>query len=410
MSIAASLKEIALFRQLPPASLDMLIEQGEVVVLAARQVICQEGEAADAMYAILAGQVRVFKCDEQGHEVELNRQNQGECFGELALLDSQPRSATVESLTPCRLFKLEKVVLMRLLLNSDTQSMAFSILSVLVARVRKITEKYFDELLERRVLRAEMEAERHRSLAQMVAGVAHELNTPLGVANTAIDMIEKRVGGDVIPVAIGDDQAALRVLSDVQEASQLALRNIERAHKLVENFKKISVNQLTARRELVDLPHLIDDILELFKINARNAHLQITFNNYLPAEQSNWSGYPGHLTQVLTNFLFNIERYAYPDQVNGHQKRKVDIALCAENECNPPVFVLAVQDYGVGIAPVDRDQIFTPFFTTGRHKGGTGLGLAIVHNIIAEVLQGTITVDSELGQGTCFTVTFPQGI
>ena len=102
-----------------------------------------------------------------------------------------------------------------------------------------------------------MEAERHRSLAQMVAGVAHELNTPLGVVNTAVDMIAKRVQSDTLATPLTHDKAAQKVLADMQEAAHLATRNISRAHTLVENFKKISVNQLTAIRETVDLPTLI---------------------------------------------------------------------------------------------------------------------------------------------------------
>ncbi|MEZ4735551.1 MAG: cyclic nucleotide-binding domain-containing protein [Caldilineaceae bacterium] len=187
------LKELPLFNQLPATALQTLVEQGEVLMLAAEAIVFWEGETSDAMYVIIEGAVRVFKQDEEGYEVEINRQKQGECFGELALLDSRPRSASIACLTPCQLFKLEKRALMTLLVQPATQAAAFSILSVLVERVRVITEKYFGEQLAQRVLQAEMEAERHRSLAQLVAGVAHELNTPLGVTNTAVDMIVMRV-------------------------------------------------------------------------------------------------------------------------------------------------------------------------------------------------------------------------
>ncbi|MCB0060836.1 MAG: cyclic nucleotide-binding domain-containing protein [Caldilineaceae bacterium] len=406
MTVEACLQSVSLFGMLSTESLAMLAEQGQVLTFQCGQVVCWEGEIADAMYAILAGEVRVFKRDADAQEVELNRQKAGECFGELALLDSRPRSATVACLTPCQLFKLEKAVFLHLLVQPATQSMAFSILSVLVERVRWVTEKYFHEQLAQRVLHAEMEAERHRALAYMVAGVAHELNTPLGLANTAIDMVHKRLHNDKLTEPLQNHQTALDLLADMTKASQLALRNIARAHQLVQNFKKISVNQLAAQYESVHLPDLVSEILDLFQLNARQAGLAIEVNDYLPATQKQWHGDPGHLTQVLTNFLFNIERYAYPEASGWC----VEIGLRVAALHGAPAFVLSVQDYGAGIAPHHLPQIFEPFFTTGRHKGGTGLGLAIVHNIVTDAFRGKITVDSDLGSGTCFTVTFPQTV
>ena len=406
VEIEKRLKELPLFSQLSPEALAELIQQGEVLTFEPEEVVCWDGDVSDGIYVILEGEVRVLKRDEEGNEFDVNRLQQGECFGEMALLDNQPRSATVACLTHCELFNIEKVGFMNLLVTPATQSTAFSILSVLVQRVRRLTEKYINEQLAQRTLQAEMMAERHRSLAQMVTGVAHELNTPLGVTNMAVDMIAKRVQNKDLTAAVSDNQAAQSILGQMQEASDLALRNIKRAHKLVQNFKKISVSQLDAQRESVALPALVQDILDLFKINARQARLQIVLNDNLPDDQKKWTGYPGHLTQVLTNFLFNIERYAYPNQVGG----RIQIALYADNEAKPAAFVLTVQDYGVGITPEHLPQLFEPFFTTGRSKGGTGLGLAIVYNIVTEALHGSIEVESELGKGTCFTVTFPQVI
>ncbi len=403
MTIETILKEVPLFSLLPAEGLEELVKQGQTLSFEAGQVVCWEGEESDAMYVILEGRIRVFKHDEKGNEVDIDALKPGDFFGEMALLDSQPRSATVACVTPCHLFMLEKLTFMNLLLNTETQLMAFSVFSALVKRVRVLMEKYFDEELAKRTLHAEMEAERHRSLAQMVAGVAHELNTPLGVVNTAVGMIAKRVQSDTLAVPLSNDQAAQIVMADMREAADLASRNISRAHKLVENFKKISVNQLTAIRETANMPTLVQDILELFKINARQAKLQIKLNDHLPEGNKAWSGYPGHLTQVLTNLLFNIERYAYPNQTGG----RIEIGLRVDNE-HEPNFVLTVRDFGRGIAPEHLLQVFDPFFTTGRSKGGTGLGLAIVHNIVTDALKGTIAVESELNEGTIFTVTFPH--
>ena len=406
MTIGTILKKVPLFSLLPVEALDGLIRSGHTLSFEQGQIVCEEGEESDAMYVILDGQLRVFKHDGEGREVEIALLKAGDFFGEMAMLDSQPRSATVTCLTACHLFMLDRLTFMSLLLHADTQTVFFSIISALVKRVRAVSKRVFEEELAQRTLQAEMEAERHRSLAQMVAGVAHELNTPLGVVNTAVDMIAKRVQSDTLATPLTHDKAAQKVLADMQEAAHLATRNISRAHKLVENFKKISVNQLTAIRETVDLPTLINDILELFRINARQAKLQITVNDDLLEGHKAWSGYPGHLTQVLTNLLFNIERYAYPEQSGG----LIEIGLRAEAEQAVPHFVLTVQDFGQGIASKNLAYIFDPFFTTGRGQGGSGLGLAIVHNIVTDALKGTIVVESELDAGTSFTMTFPQMI
>lgn len=404
MAVETVLREVPLFSLLPGKLLDELVKSGQTCSFEKGQVVCEEGEVSDAMYVILEGQLRVFKHDGEGNEVDIAVLKSGDFFGEMSMLDGEPRSATVACLTDCHLFMLDRLAFMSMLLQADTQTVFFSIISALVKRVRTVSMKYFEEELAQRTLQAEMEAERHRALGQLVAGVAHELNTPLGVVNTAVDMIAKRVHSEKLVAPLADDLAAQAVLADMQEAAELATRNIGRAHKLVENFKKISVNQLTANRETVNLSALIGDILELFKINARQAKLQIKVNNHLPEDHKVWTGYPGHLTQVLTNLLFNIEKYAYPNQTGG----LIEIGLELDREREPVSFVLTVQDFGQGIATDHLSQIFTPFYTTGRGQGGTGLGLAIVHNIVTEALKGTITVESEVEQGTTFTVAFPQ--
>jgi signal transduction histidine kinase len=400
VSIESILQEVPLFSLLPPESLEALVGQGQVLSFVAGEVVCEEGEEAEAMYVILDGRLRIFKQDEAGNQVDLGERGRGEFFGEWALLDGEPRSATVACITPCQLFMLDRPLFLELLLDEQTQIMSFSFLSALVKRVRALSGQYFEEELTRRTLEAEMETQRHRALAQMVAGVAHELNTPLGIVNTAVDMIDKRVQNEKLAGPLSENKEAQAILADMKEAAHLARRNIERAHHLVQQFKKISVDQLAVVRETAVLPTLIEDALELFTINARQANLQINVHNHLSAGERIWQGYPGPLTQVLTNLLFNIERYAYPEGVGG----VVEIELTADKDC----FVLVVRDFGRGIAPEHLSQIFTPFFTTGRGKGGTGLGLAIVKNIVTDVLKGTISVESEVGKGTTFRVTFPQ--
>jgi signal transduction histidine kinase len=116
-----------------------------------------------------------------------------------------------------------------------------------------------------------------------------------------------------------------------------------------------------------------------------------------------WLGYPGYLTQIIINFLTNIERYAYPNKKGG----KVIINLSDQQQNNQDYFVITVTDFGQGISSESLAKIFDPFFTTGRMQGGTGLGLAIVHNLITNILKGSIQAQSELGKGTSFCITLP---
>ncbi len=404
MSVENILRTIPLFQHLSDKLIQDLTERGNTVLMEAHQVVCREGDASDEMYVILEGNIKVFKSDAEAHDVQIDALTSGDVFGEMALLDKKPRSATVQCETPCKLFKLGRQSLIALMLETQSQELFDQMFSVLSNRLRALMEKYFSTELSQRVLQAEMEAQRHRALAQMVAGVAHEINTPLGIVNTAVNMIDNRVKRDEIASLFSAKSASQEVLEEIQEAARLAQSHTTRAHKLVQNFKKISVSQLTDTKETIDISALLNDIIDLFSINARKAKLQIEFNDALIDGTRVWVGYPGHLTQVLMNLFTNIQRYAYQEGSGG----KIEITISSNKKKKPPCFTIRVRDFGKGIAPEHLSKVFDPFFTTGRGKGGTGLGLAIVRNLVTESLQGTIEAASESGQGTTFTVTIPQ--
>ena len=160
-------------------------------------------------------------------------------------------------------------------------------------------------------LRDQATMERHRSLAQMVAGVAHEINTPLGIACTAASIIDKRLSSSQTAELFKRNNNDKELLADILEASALLKNNVVRAHKLVESFKKISVSQITETKESIGISTLITDILGLFKLNAREASLDIEIDTSNISGTKEWHGYAGYFTQVILNLLQNIERYAY---------------------------------------------------------------------------------------------------
>ena len=252
-----------------------------------------------------------------------------------------------------------------------------------------------------RLVRAESEVARHRSVAQMVAGVAHEINTPLSIINMASGIITNALSSPAISAISQTDDGKI-LLEDLTEAGKLIERNSARAHKLVQDFKKVSVHQITDELEKVRLVEVVDETAHLFRVTARQSAMVVEVVNELPNPQAEWLGYPGSLSQVLLNLLSNAQRYAYPEQSGG----KVCITL---NAAEPPSdgYIITVRDFGKGMAADDLRRVFDPFFTTGRGKGGSGLGMTIVHTIVTAHLKGTITINSTLDEGTTITMSLP---
>lgn len=241
-----------------------------------------------------------------------------------------------------------------------------------------------------RLVRAESEMARHRSVAQMVAGVAHELNTPLGIINTAAGLLSKWIAA--LPES--------KVVEDLVDATNLITRNAARAHKLVQDFKKVSVHQITDQLEKASLAEVVAETAHLFQVTSRESPLEVQILNSLPDQKGEWLGYPGSLSQVLLNLLSNAQRYAYPGRTGG----KVEIELTADGNH----YSILVRDFGQGIAAENLPRIFEPFFTTGRAKGGSGLGMSIVHTIITAHMKGEIFIQSTVGEGTTVTLRLPR--
>lgn len=256
-------------------------------------------------------------------------------------------------------------------------------------------------------IQTEAALERHRALTQAVAGVAHEINTPLGIVKTGLSIISNRLLLPDIQSLFKSNADHAELLQDMLESSDLTIKNIDIAHRLIENFKKIAVDQIIEHQETVNLSGLLKDAIDLFKISARQAKLDIKLDVSAVCHEQDWHGYPGYMTQIMMNFLQNIERYAYPSGIGG----KVEIILSDRVNPNKQAeFILTIRDCGTGISPENKGKIFDPFFTTGRCKGGTGLGLAIVNNMVTVAMGGSVSVESETDFGTQFTVCFPKNL
>jgi signal transduction histidine kinase len=247
-----------------------------------------------------------------------------------------------------------------------------------------------------------IQAEKLASLGQLVAGVAHEINTPLGVALTTATTLEREVGqvrerGKSGRLSRSDFEAGLTRLG---EGTRLLLSNLTRAIDLVYSFKQVAVDQASGERRRFELESWLSELLTSLGPLLRKGGHEIAVDCSPDIELDS---YPGSLGQVLTNLIMNAVVHAYPPGRSGH----LTIAVTPRSRRN---IRIVFADDGMGIAPENLGKIFDPFFTTGRDRGSTGLGLHIVYNLVTAKLQGTISVESELGKGTRFIVDLPTSV
>jgi signal transduction histidine kinase len=344
------------------------------------------------MYLILFGRVKVEREDEDGEINILAELSDCHVFGEIAMLNREPHQVTVTALEDCELLAIDRGLMLEIIRISTPEEVV-EIFSAISEQVRATNEHEFTRTLERRTLVSQMEAEKQRALTEMVAGVAHEINTPLGIINTAVSIMARELAAP--------EEVTIQRAADIAESLELMQRNVERAHKLVQDFKKISVSQLTDQKELFDISQAVEETVSLILVNLKRSQIGVNFVNRLAFEQKNWVGYRGVLSQILINLLTNAERHAYPNGIGG----EVDVTIELVDDKH---YRLTVQDYGRGIPKENRPRIFEPFFTTARSNGGTGLGLAIVYNLVVNVLKGEIYLRPDLQKGTAFQVVFPR--
>jgi signal transduction histidine kinase len=399
-SVGSELQKLPFFAQIGHGPIAHLKDRGTTVSVEAGQLVFRAGEPADCMAVVLSGQMRISVPDERGVASTLAHLGPGEFVVEMAMLEGGRRWAALEATEAGELLTLDRRGFLELL-GASQESLA-ALLRYLRGGVDLAV---FESELATQKLRLEMEAERYRSLAQIVAGVAHEVNTPLGIINTASTIIQRELGESTF-ADLRATRTGKAALETVLEASDLIQRNIKRAHTLIQSFKSISASQLSDTRESIRLRGALEEIVYLFGPNARKAKLQIELQTDLHDQEATWVGYRGHLSRVILNLLTNVERYAYPEGKGG----RVEIRLGAAATAASPCFQVTVRDFGKGIAPENLPRIFDPFFTTGRATGGTGLGMAIVHNLVTAGLRGTISIESQPEEGTLVRVLFPREI
>ncbi|USX15303.1 ATP-binding protein [Oxalobacteraceae bacterium OTU3CAMAD1] len=244
-----------------------------------------------------------------------------------------------------------------------------------------------------------VEREKLAALGSLVAGVAHELNTPIGnslvIASTLEDKtteIELRQNSNVLRRS---DLA--QFIDAAREASTLLMRSLRNAAELVNSFKQVAVDQASAKRRHFDLHQASQEIVTTMKNQIRKAGHQVDLE--MP-DDIEMDSFPGPYGQVIINLINNALLHAFDGRSGGV------IRLWAVR-LGPDRVRIVFQDDGAGIAIEHQARIFDPFFTTKLGQGGNGLGLSITYNIVTSLLDGSIRVDSVVGVGTRFTIDLP---
>jgi two-component system, NtrC family, sensor kinase len=245
-----------------------------------------------------------------------------------------------------------------------------------------------------------VQTEKLAALGSLVAGVAHELNTPLGNSLTVASALNEVIRNFTDRfIAGGLSKQALRdFIAQCREAAQLIERNSQRAAALIGNFKQVAVDQTSMRRRKFDLRQALDEVLSTLQPSLRHTRHQVVVEVEPGIELE---GYPGPIEQIIANLLTNSLLHGFEGIDDG------TICISAERRGKDHV-VLTFSDNGAGMNEPTARRAFDPFYTTKLGKGGSGLGLYIVYNLATVVLGGTIKLASSPGQGARFEFLLPR--
>jgi PAS domain S-box-containing protein len=245
-----------------------------------------------------------------------------------------------------------------------------------------------------------IEAEKLAALGRLVAGVAHEVNNPVGISLTVASALERKTATFASQVERGDVRRSSlnEFLATTADASSQLVANLNRAAELIQSFKQVAADRNYSDQRSFDLGDLTEQVVMSLRPGLRKHNLTL---NVDCEPDLIMNSYPGPYGQVLTNLFLNAVAHAFPDGKAG----EVDIKVHAAGKDNVEV---VFSDNGCGMSLDVRRRAFDPFFTTRRDQGGTGLGLHIVYSIITTRLGGRLNLESEPGRGTRIHIILPR--
>jgi signal transduction histidine kinase len=268
--------------------------------------------------------------------------------------------------------------------------------------LRASKEKAEGALLELNTAQQNLiDAERLAALGGLVAGVAHEVNNPIGISLTVASSFSRRAEIFEAELKSAAPMRRSRLEEFVRtsrDAAQQLVANLDRAGELIQSFKQVAVDRSHAERRQFSLAEATDQIIASLRPVLKRAPIALSVD--VP-EGLVIDGYPGSYGQILTNLFLNAVNHAFADGRAG------SISISAKPRGSEDVEIIFA-DNGAGMTPDVQRQAFDPFFTTRRNEGGTGLGLHIVYNLVTQQLGGRMVLDSRLGQGTTFRIIMPR--
>jgi len=275
-----------------------------------------------------------------------------------------------------------------------------------LAKNHRLLEQQNDELKQtlavlKKTQQELIQKEKMASLGGLVAGIAHEINTPLGICVTGVShLIEEakifRQGAEKDSLT---EAQLWNFLNDVDEIGKILTTNTKRAADLIQSFKQIAVDQSSNEIRQIRLKHYLEEVvLSLRPMLKRTKHLISIHCDEALEMNTN----AGALSQIISNLVLNSVKHGFDNIEQG----AIDIRIVEKKG----IIVFQYKDNGKGLNEKDMQRLFDPFFTTKRGEGGSGLGTHLIFNLVTSSLQGKLTAKSQIGKGLSYTINFPKDI
>ena len=244
--------------------------------------------------------------------------------------------------------------------------------------------------------------EKMASLGGLVAGVAHEINTPVGVGVTAASTLIESTRSVGAKYERGEltNSALKQYISHATSAAEIILGNLERAASLIQSFKQIAVDQSNSEVRNINLKDYLSQVLVSLNPQLRKTYLR---SELICPVDIEISSFPGALSQIVANFVMNSITHAYDEDEAGCLS--IEVSENAKGE-----ICIRYSDDGKGILPENISRVWDPFYTTNRTGGGSGLGLHIVYNLVTQQLCGNVEIESRLDHGTTISLFLPKDV
>lgn len=245
-----------------------------------------------------------------------------------------------------------------------------------------------------------VEAKKMAALGGLVAGISHEINTPLGICITSISHLKSKTEKLEASFLSGEitEEDLTAFLKPAKETLELSQHHLQRAANLVKNFKQIAVDQNIDETSSFNLHDKLESLIISFRheLKVKTASMILNCPRTL-----RMTTFPGALNQVITNLTMNAIHHGFADKDGG--TISIDVSEQPDDS-----FCLKFSDNGCGIPEENRSKIFDPFFTTRRYEGGTGLGLNILYNLVSHKMHGSVSLSSRHESGATFVINLPK--